>query len=278
MIKVRITSRLGNQLFQYAFAYAAAKALDTSFILEYKSKYGNIIGNYFRLHTPFLPEQFRHAYFNWKHRKKPVATIYQNGRQHPADLMKTLADHSLYVGYFQSLDYFSMVQQQIRSLFRIKATYEQSFTKKYAVTLAHKRSIVVHVRRADYSDFDKEFLGGKNVCLPDQYVFQCLARVQDLSRYLLIFISDDIDYARAAFSTAFPDALFEHNHEMLDLQLLMQADILIISNSTFAWWGAYLNPKEDKVVYTPRHWLGFKVAKEYPVGITPAGWTTVNVT
>jgi len=47
--------------------------------------------------------------------------------------------------------------------------------------------------------------------------------------------------------------------------------VLILANSTFSWWGAYLNPN-NPVVFAPKYWLGFKVNLEYPKGIMSVDW------
>jgi hypothetical protein len=58
---------------------------------------------------------------------------------------------------------------------------------------------------------------------------------------------------------------------------MINADKLIISNSSFAWWGTYLN-KKNAEVFAPRYWLGFKIRKEYPVGIfNSLNWNLVEV-
>ena len=62
----------------------------------------------------------------------------------------------------------------------------------------------------------------------------------------------------------------------MDFQLLLHADKLIISNSSFAWWGAYLN-KNKTEVFVPQYWLGFKVDKEIPADIIPARFISVPV-
>ena len=100
--------------------------------------------------------------------------------------------------------------------------------------------------------------------------------IDRIDDYCLIFISDDIQYVKDQFAPMYPGARFEQNEEIIDFQLLINADILVLSNSTFAWWGAYLNPKPGKKVFAPKFWLGFKVGKEYPVNIILPSWTTVE--
>lgn len=136
---------------------------------------------------------------------------------------------------------------------------------------------MVHIRRTDYLFFGKESLGGKNMCLPDGYFINCLNKIKNINDYLIIFISDDIIYARKRFSNMYFKAQFESNDEIIDFQLLMYADVLVISNSTFAWWAAYLNQKPNKIVYAPKYWLGFKKKIEYPVNILHPNWIVVEV-
>ena len=65
----------------------------------------------------------------------------------------------------------------------------------------------------------------------------------------------------------YKNAKYVHESEIVDFQLLMNADICVISNSTFAWWGAYLNRKVHKMVMAPKYFLGFHDGKEFPNGI-----------
>ena len=65
---------------------------------------------------------------------------------------------------------------------------------------------------------------------------------------------------------------------IIDFQLLLNADVAIIANSTFSWWAAYLNPNIQKV-FLPRDWLGFRINKLLPPGIfnrLPSHWTIID--
>jgi len=89
-------------------------------------------------------------------------------------------------------------------------------------------------------------------------------------------VSDDIDFARTEF-THIPNSEFSQSDMITDFQIIMNADVSILSNSSFAWWAAYLNPKKNKIIYCPQYWLGFKVKKEYPENIIPTAWNQIKV-
>ena len=57
----------------------------------------------------------------------------------------------------------------------------------------------------------------------------------------------------------------------------MNANICILSCSTFSWWGAWLNKQKNLKVYVPKYFLGFKVKKEYPVNIIPKKWKQIEI-
>ena len=133
---------------------------------------------------------------------------------------------------------------------------------------------MVHIRRTDYINWGNDELG-YNLSLPETYYSNALSKL-DTTNKNIIFISDDIAFTKLNFNIR--SAIYsENNSEIFDLQLLMQADYLVLSNSTFAWWGAYLNTNA-KAVYCPQYWLGFKINKEWPTGITLPGWQQIKVT
>lgn len=86
----------------------------------------------------------------------------------------------------------------------------------------------------------------------------------------IIIVTDDVTLAQEKFATLI-NATFISDSEINDFQLLLHADKLIISNSSFAWWGAYLNCKNAEV-FAPKYWLGFHEQIENPYGIMSVNW------
>jgi hypothetical protein len=70
---------------------------------------------------------------------------------------------------------------------------------------------------------------------------------------------------RATFSEK-PNFIFSSNDEITDFQIIQNADIAIISNSSFGWWAAYLSPKRN-TVYAPKNWMAFRIGAEHPKGV-----------
>ncbi|WP_027000191.1 alpha-1,2-fucosyltransferase [Eisenibacter elegans] len=278
MIGVKLNGRLGNQMFQYAFAYTQARKFRTLFFLDKTppkpSDYQ--LDRYFtlRLADALQMRIARSLYWRLYRTKSDYSELLQTGDDAPADILSKSQRNVFWNGFFQSEVYFD--KPKIKELFKIKKKYNKNFLIKYKQRFSEQKTIVLHIRRTDYLTYGSEELGGLDLSLPINYYTKCLALIPDLSQYTIYVIADDIDFARQNLQNL-PNVYFEHNDEITDLQLLINADILIISNSTFAWWGAILNKKAHKQIFAPKYWLGFKVNREYPIGITSQEFITIDV-
>lgn len=287
MIAVRIEGRLGNQLFQYAFIYAASRKLNSRFYLD-KSieklllpKYFDIkedplylLDNYlfrirgykniFTFHLRSLTYNLIRSAFNLK----PITVLVDKNDQNVQ-----YTDSAIYFGYFQSETYFAGHENEIRTKFEIKKSWKIDFDKKYSV-LYQKKIVTVHIRRTDYLTWNIGGMDLNDPSLPLEYYNSAIARVIDEDVHF-VFVSDDPEYVKMNFSWV-KNKTISSDNEIMDFQHLINADICIIANSTFSWWGAWLNKNPDKTIYVPRYFLGWKINKEFPKNIYPKNWIQID--
>jgi hypothetical protein len=275
MIKIDIMGRLGNQLFQYAFAYAAAKRLNTDFILHYydhKDHLTNtcplIIDKYFKLfkyrQTPYL--------ITSKDNKFKIKEW--NNLLPPELIMSNLEDNCRYQGFFQSEKYFKEVSRDLKKEFQVKKKFRKEFDIKFGDFFKVNKTIIIHVRRGDYMDWNINEINVSNPFIDINYYTKFLNSVSNLNDYKVIFLGDDLKHFEDIFGS---HHMYLKNSEIIDFLLIMNADVICLSNSTFCWWGAYLNPKENKEIYAPEFWLGFKSKTEYPNSIIPPEWNIIAI-
>lgn len=166
-------------------------------------------------------------------------------------------------GYFQSEKYFIDYKQEIIDLFQISANDIIKVKEFFSWWGVYDKPITsVHIRRGDYlklQDFH-------HVCEID-YFKNAIAEIGDS---YFVFISDDMEWVKQNFNDK--DYIFsDFNDELLDLTIMTQCDNNIISNSSFSWWGAYLNKNKHKKVIAPSKWFGPLGPKDQ-IDIIPENW------
>jgi len=269
MIGFKLQGRLGNQMFQFAFAYALAKKRKQPFfILNGSSTY---LLDYFVLNG-FKCGVLRNKLQNILFRLgtfKPK-TLIQIGHENIENVLEESEKCKLLDGYFQSELFFKDFEADVKKLFEIKEEHQTEFESKYAEVFQAHKTIAVHIRRTDYLTWERGEHYASNAALPFYYVEQFLEKF-DLSKYKVLFISDDIAAVEKRFGKN-SNFNFESNSAIVDFQILLHADVLCISNSSFSWWGAYLNPKSGKQVFAPDYWLGNQTVGEYPKDVICKDW------
>lgn len=274
MIGVKLDGRTGNQMFQYAFGYCLAKQRVDDFFLEFEPKQFRL--DYFVLDGKFKHVENRFKKLRFQLFSFPKRALTQIGTENTQAVINQAAHCNYLQGYFQSELYHKDFIQEVKRLFEIKPEHKKVFDTKYKTLFESNKTMVVHIRRTDYLSWNMgEAFGGTNYSLPFSYAENILKKF-DMEQYTVIFISDDIDAVKKQFGERY-NFRFESNPEIIDLQILLNADVLCLSNSSFSWWGAYLNAKPHKKVFAPDKWLGFKTGLEYPVDIICKDWQKVTV-
>ena len=282
MISVELQGRLGNQLFQYAFAYATAKKLNSRFYFDR------------RLQSLFIPKYFAQTkdifyyldqtifslkgfddFFSVYLKQKFYALlkkilnyeeVYISDQLEPQLERLKLNDQKLFTGFFQSEYYFADCKEEIKAKFVIKEKYQTDFRNIFNNLPQGYKYVVMHVRRSDYFHYD--------IQLPAEYYHNAISAIESKNNYYIL-ISDDTDFLESEFGYL-NKKYISRSTEIIDFQFLMQADICIISNSTFSWWGAYLNVK-NAPVYAPNKWFPDSGKIESPCNILLDNWNLIPV-
>jgi len=149
-------------------------------------------------------------------------------------------------GYFQSYRYFEHCEDEVRRFFTPHRTLSHMLEAGFGDLLAAK-TCSVHVRRTDY-------VGGEiwtDLGATDYYE---RAMAQFDSDTTFVVFSDDLEWCKQRFrgrSIFFVEAL----SDVEDLFLMARCKAHIVANSTFSWWGAWLDPNKDKKVIAPAQWV-----------------------
>ncbi len=274
VIGVQLDGRLGNQMFQYAFAIATAEKLGVPFEMLQGHQYKDEVREFFEL--PAFPpgisfKRLRRKWFYMKILKERIPVITENQNE----LLVALPDNALYNGFFQNDYYFSQYRQKIVPFFKIKEQHRRAFLEE-SKNIDFERNIVVHMRLKDYLTWGSEEVGGPDVSLPPGYYQNAFKALGLTKNDNIILVSDDYELARQRLSFLENTIQDFGSSPAIGFQALQSARRLVISNSTFAWWGAWLNTNNPSV-YAPQNWLGFKKNIEFPSGIISSRFNCIPV-
>jgi len=266
MIKVMLHGRMGNQLFQYAFGYLMAKKHKTFFLIEIQKNkfYLDCFVLSFQ-HNILSNKKFLRLYC-WLIRK-----INLKNHRDFLDLKTKLVlpqqvAKTSFNGYFQDADLMESDKKSLLQLFTIKKSFQKKFQEKYALLFNQNKTLVISMRLGqDYKDFKLPDLNNANVFLPNEWYTTILSKIEKEYNSVLI-ISDEIEEAKLILGEK-SNYIFINEPPEIQFQMMMNASGCIIGNSSYSWWGGFLNAKKDKKIYAPNNWAGYNAKQEYPVGI-----------
>lgn len=160
---------------------------------------------------------------------------------------------STMLGYWQSEKYFQNIKEDIRRLFSSEPPRP-----------LQPNTIAVHVRRQDYVNL-QHFHG----LVPLDYYLRGVQRIREKTQRdcTALVVSDDIDWCRENFPS---DFIFWSGDKYEDLRMMRSCDHAVIANSTFSWWGAWLQENPNKIVIAPEKW--FADPSVNTKDLVPEGW------
>ena len=278
MIVVRIISGLGNQLFQYAVGRQLSLRNNTSLLLD-TAFYGNHRLRSFQLEHFNIPPSVLHGKGFLRlglslFRKHPfVHRAYSKSQQLFFGRMKKLISekedwlydervdavkkHAYLNGYWQNWRYFSHFPPAIRRELTVKEAQLTSIQKEIDEISANRFSTSLHIRRGDYvtNSYMAQLMGVQ----PLEYYQKAIDVIrQEIKQPFLYVFSDDLNWAKDHLKWDGPTRFIDVENgtkDYLELDLMRRCRHNIIANSSFSWWGAFLNENPDKIVVAPRRWV-----------------------
>ncbi len=218
-----------------------------------------------------LPEK---AFYKIRNKLFPNTTIVQDSHFFNPEHLK-LKNEVCIVGRWQSEKYFADANADLRKEFQFKDALDAP-NARIASTIKQGHSVAVHVRRSDYvtNKIYFEGLGALDKRYYDAAIAMIKSRVDNL--HFFVF-SEDIDWCKANIQEANITYVTQDNSSRsaeFDMHLMSLCKHQVISNSTFAWWGAWLSETSDSIIVAPGNWA--KTDPFNPPYIIPERWMKVD--
>lgn len=175
--------------------------------------------------------------------------------------------NDLFMGTWQSEKYFLGAMVEVRKHFRFKDELISIETQKTLKDIKSNVSISIHIRRGDY--LSSQYVNGfGGICTIDYYKRAMEYVEEHISNPYFYIFTDDKNWVKENFQIDNGKFVLHNtdNDSWQDMYLMSQCKHNIIANSSFSWWGAWLNNNPNKIVIAPKHWWnGFKKDDVVPI-------------
>lgn len=296
MIIVKLIGGLGNQMFQYslgrylAFKYNTCLKLDILDLVE-TPLLENFTAREFELDVLNIQAQIA--------TKKEIAAyipnktlfgrilkkimkvvdynkiIFETNKTFQQSVLNTNG-HAYLSGYWQSEKYFSPISDLIRGDFTLKTNVlneidQDSSLREYRESILNSNSISIHFRREDYIKNPATNLN-HGVC-PEDYYYKAINRLNlEIPNPKYFLFSDEPGWLENNLKIDQEYIIVKDNKGYIDMHLMSLCKHNIIANSSFSWWGAWLNNNPDKIVIAPAKWFADNSLNSQTTDLIPEGW------
>ena len=288
MVISNIIGGLGNQMFQYAAGCACSLRLgvplklDTRDFSGYHLHQGFELNRLFNCHAEVATDFDLAKTLSWQRVKLAQRLLrrpqlkqfrHENYVVEPhfnywSDISQ-LKDNIYLDGYWQSEQYFIEFSDKIRADFTFKLPFSKQ-NAEIAKYIAQANAVSLHVRRGDYvSNKKNAFI---SVCSLDYYRAAIEQTKSQVDKPVFFVFSDDIDWVKSNLVLDKTTVFVSHNdgsESFNDMRLMSLCKHHIIANSSFSWWGAWLNANPNKIVIAPKQWFASKLDDS---DLVPANW------
>jgi len=259
-VSPRILGRLGNQMFEIATAYSLA--IDNKCSLKVSTQNGIYTSQLGEIGSPY--DYKENIFRNVEFLENISDYDIWNEPSFSYSPINYKFEKNLYIeGQFQSEKYFKHNRSKILELFSCNENIKQYILSKYGEILS-KETVSLHIRRGDYllvPDYHP-------ICGLDYYD-KAISLFPNIDK-ILIF-TDDSQWAKNVF-TEEKYIIISGEKDYIDLYMMSMCKHNIIANSSFSWWGAWLNNNPNKVVVAPINWFGTALSDYDTKDLIPSSW------
>lgn len=282
MIVVKLNGGLGNQMFQYAAGRSLAYKTRSQLYLDISKISNDNLRN-------FELENFKLSSLNktnYKNREvKNIAnkflnyfspyrykTVYKERFFHYNPNFFALRPPVYVSGYFQSEKYFEEIASIIKDEFTIKNSIIKN-VEPFSEDILNCNSVSIHIRRGDYNSQAALNYHG---LIPMEYYLKAISHINQLIKDPIFYIfTDDINWVSDNFYINNSILLSKQTKSHFeDLHLMSLCKHHIIANSSFSWWGAWLNNNPNKITIAPKNW--FKKGPKDTQDLFPKSWIALK--
>ncbi|MBQ9135757.1 MAG: alpha-1,2-fucosyltransferase [Lachnospiraceae bacterium] len=278
---IQMSGGLGNQMFFYAL-YEALRHEGKSACIEEFTHYGDIgrrdncLEDIFSLHYEKADrEEYKRLTDSsmqpWKRLQRKLfgrkGKVYKEKDAIIFEPQIFAQDDCYAEGYWQSLRYFEKVQDELRKDFVFGWEKFPEKAKEYRKQMEQTTSVSLHIRRGDY--LNEKFAPIYGGICTEAYYESAKAYIKEKYPDCVFYLfTNDAEWGRRQVSG---DVVFvectDSDNAYVDMALMGCCKHNIIANSSFSWWGAWLNPNPDKIVLAPAKWLNTSEGQDIYYGL-----------
>tara|TARA_A100001015_G_C15014196_1_gene724688 strand:+ start:761 stop:1615 length:855 start_codon:yes stop_codon:yes gene_type:complete len=282
-IRIKLSGGLGNQMFQFATGYTVAKRNNVKLSLDLKRFTLRQDHNGFELQKVFdiyskvklLDNRSFFGLINFKEIIDKIDFTYTKFNEPHYHYTKEILDiskHSKLNGYWQSELYFKDYAHEIKKIFSFPKQLNKN-NSLIANEINENNSISIHIRRGDYLIPNNNKL---NTDLKNYYLKAIKHTSNFFNNPKYFIFTDDPFWVAKNFTLDQTFKIIDFNNgaeSFLDMYLMSLCKSNIIANSSFSWWGAWLNNNINKIVYAPKNWFNDK--KIFTDDLYPNTWNII---
>lgn len=294
MVIVQLKGGLGNQMFQFASAFAIAKnnhahlKLDLRFLKDKTHKENFTLRDFelsifsdnfseigiFEVRSVLFISSVLRKFklnlrgFHW--------SVFFEKYFNYDEMILSLKGNFYLIGYFQSEKYFHKYRSELLKVFKFRLPLSGE-SLNLSKDIKKENAVSIHIRRGDYVN-NAQVNSVHGVCSIEYYLEAVKLITERVSDPFFYVFSDDIDWVKENLFLEHKTVFVSHNtgtNSYQDMELMSYCKHNIIANSSFSWWGAWLNENPGKTVIAPQKWFFDPDTNALTADLIPAEWIRI---